>query len=102
MVYRYFNAFIVEESFIQAKPYKPTQGVTLKMVGLKETPKENLLFHFLIFNMISLDASSRRCQPQLPKNHLRLCDANTLSRFKASLTKKEEEVILILADFLET
>ncbi|KAH0721505.1 hypothetical protein KY284_006535 [Solanum tuberosum] len=47
-------------------------------------------------------ASSSRCQPQLPRHHLRLCDANTLCRFKASLTKKEEEVILILLDFSET
>ncbi|KAG5579370.1 hypothetical protein H5410_049997 [Solanum commersonii] len=47
-------------------------------------------------------ASSSRCQPQLPRHHLRLCDANTLCRFKTSLTKKEEEVILILLDFTET
>jgi len=47
-------------------------------------------------------ASSSRCQPQLPRHHLRLCDANTLCRFKASLTKKEEEVILILLDFFGT
>ncbi|KAG5579369.1 hypothetical protein H5410_049996 [Solanum commersonii] len=36
-------------------------------------------------------ASSSRCQPQLPRHHLRLSDANTLCRFKASLTKNEEE-----------
>ncbi|KAG5579371.1 hypothetical protein H5410_049998 [Solanum commersonii] len=47
-------------------------------------------------------ASSRRCQPQSPRTQLRLCDANTLHRFKASLTKKEEEVVLIRLDFLET
>ncbi|KAG5579374.1 hypothetical protein H5410_050001 [Solanum commersonii] len=46
-------------------------------------------------------ASSRKCQPQPPRPQLRLCDANTLCRFKASLTKKEEEVVLILLDFPE-
>uniref|UniRef100_A0A494G9G2 Uncharacterized protein n=1 Tax=Solanum lycopersicum TaxID=4081 RepID=A0A494G9G2_SOLLC len=47
-------------------------------------------------------ASSSRGQLEVPRYHSRLLDSNSLCMFKDSLTKEEEEVVLILRDFSET